>query len=324
MERGPIFVGGADRSGKTLLRLSLSAHPDIAMTRRTYMWTYFYGRYGDLSRRENFNRCLAAMLQHAPMQVLQPHPERIRREFGEGEPTYARLFALFHGHYAQRLGKRRWGEQVGAIEGYADAILTAYPNARLIHMIRDPRDRFSKIRSSSSADKSPVGSVAARWRHSARLARANLRRYPDCYLVVRYESLIADREATLREVCDFLGEEFVPGMVTLENAMRFSGDPRLDRAVPDAPESTDAAVVAPSSAVSRRELAFMQSYARQEMLAYGYSVGALRLSLMDRLVLALVDWPANMARVAAWHALEALHASFPAQITRKQLIAKTR
>jgi hypothetical protein len=60
------------------------------------------------------------------------------------------------------------------------------------------------------------------------------------------------------------------------------------------------------------------------MLAYGYSVGALRLSLMDRLVLALVDWPANMARVAAWHALEALHASFPAQITRKQLIAKTR
>ncbi|HEY0605030.1 MAG TPA: sulfotransferase [Herpetosiphonaceae bacterium] len=323
MEHGPIFVGGADRSGKTLMRLSLSAHPDIAMTRRTYMWTYFYGRYGDLSQRENFNRCLAAMLQHAPMQVLQPHPERIRREFGQGEPTYARLFALFHGHYAQRLGKRRWGEQVGAIEGYADQILAAYPNARLIHMIRDPRERFSKIRASARADKSPVGSAAARWRHSVRLARANLRRYPDCYLVVRYESLIADREATLREVCDFLGEEFIPGMVTLENAMRFSDDPRLDR-VTDVPESIGAANVEPSSAVSRRELAFMQSYAGQEMLAYGYSMGSLRLSLKDRLVLALVDWPTNMARAAVWHALETLHASFPAQITRKQLIAKTR
>lgn len=322
MEHSPIFVGGADRSGKTLMRLSLSAHPNIAMTRRTYMWTYFYGRYGDLSQRDNLNRCLAAMLQHEPVQALNPDPERIRREFRQGEPTYARLFALFHGHYARRLGKPRWGEQVGAIEGYADDILTAYPNARLIHMIRDPRDRFSNIRSSSSHDKSPVGSATARWRYSVRLARANLRRYPDCYLVVRYESLLADREATLREVCDFLGEAFVPGMVTLEDAIRFADDPRLDRVTPASLKSTGTA--ARTGSVSSRELAFMQNYARQEMLAYGYTMQSLRLSLKDRLVLAFVDWPSNMARVAAWHALETLHASFPAQIARKQLIAKAR
>ncbi|MBV9788483.1 MAG: sulfotransferase, partial [Chloroflexi bacterium] len=208
------------------------------------------------------------------------------------------------------------------IESYADELLAAYPNARLIHMIRDPRERFSKIRSSSGGDKSPVGSATARWRHSVRLARANLRRYPDCYLVVRYESLIADREATLREVCDFLGEEFVPDMVTLENAMRFSDDPRLDRVVADVPESAVGNV--PLGAVSRRELAFMQSYAGREMQAYGYTARSLRLSLTDRLVLALVDWPTNLARAAAWHALESLHASFPAQISRKQLIARTR
>ena len=45
---GPIFVGGLDRSGKTLLRLALSSHPNIAMTRRTYTWTEVYQRYGDL------------------------------------------------------------------------------------------------------------------------------------------------------------------------------------------------------------------------------------------------------------------------------------
>ena len=107
MKRGPIFIGGLDRSGKTLLRLSLSAHPNLALTRRTYLWPRFFNRYGDLSRGDNFERCLRAMLQRKPIQVLQPDAERIRREFWQGEASYARLFALLHQHYAERQGKPR-------------------------------------------------------------------------------------------------------------------------------------------------------------------------------------------------------------------------
>lgn len=319
MEDGPIFVGGPDRCGKTLLRLALSAHPRLAMTRRTYMWTYFYNRYGDLSQRDSFELCLAAMLRHAPIAALAPDPERIRREFWQDDPTYARLFALVHQHYAQRLGKPRWGEQVGAIEQHADAIFAAYPNARLIHMIRDPRDRFAAMRSTAGAE-SHAGSAIARWRHSVRLARRNIQRHADRYLIVRYETLVAQREATLREICDFLGEPFVPAMLTLEGAISFGSEERLARrsrrAALNAGETPDL--------LARRELAFIQSYARREMLAYGYSLQPLQLSLADRLVLACVDWPSNLAHIAAWHGLEALQAIFPAHIARKQLIVRAR
>ena len=41
---------------------------------------------------------------------------------GQGQPTYACLFALFQQHYAERAGKPRWGDQSGLIERYADLI----------------------------------------------------------------------------------------------------------------------------------------------------------------------------------------------------------
>src|SRR6266487_860601 len=215
IDRGPIFVGGLDRSGKSLMRLSLSAHPNFAMSRRTYMWTRFYDRYGDLSQPDHFDPCQTAMLRHKPMWVLKPDPDRIRREFQQGEPTYARLFALFHQHYAEQLGRPRWGDQLALVERYADVIFAAYPNAKMIHMIRDPRDRYEASIRPSQRRRGQVGGATARWLDSVGLATRNQQRYPDRYKIVRYETLISRREETLREVCAFLNEAFEPSMLTL-------------------------------------------------------------------------------------------------------------
>lgn len=105
METGPIFIGGLANTGKTELRLMLEAHPHLCFTRRTYMWTRFYERFGDLGRPENLEKCLTAMLAHEPIRQLQPDLARIRAEFAQASPTYARLFGLFHAHHAVRMGK---------------------------------------------------------------------------------------------------------------------------------------------------------------------------------------------------------------------------
>jgi hypothetical protein len=82
METGPIFIGGPDRCGKTTLRAFLVSHPRISIPAvGSNMWTYFYGQYGDLSQKDNFERCLQAMLQYKHVHLLRPDPERIRREF---------------------------------------------------------------------------------------------------------------------------------------------------------------------------------------------------------------------------------------------------
>src|SRR5512134_977336 len=97
----PIFIAGPDRSGTTLLFALLASHPNISMVRRTNMWRYFYNRYGDLAQPGNLERCLGYMLRYNRIQnFLKPDGKRIRDEFRHGEPTYGRLFALFHQHHA--------------------------------------------------------------------------------------------------------------------------------------------------------------------------------------------------------------------------------
>lgn len=297
MDRGPIFIGGLDRSGKTLLRLMLSSHPNIVLTRRTYMWARFYNRYGDLSRPEQFELCLSAMLKSKHIRALNPDAIRIRREFWQGEPTYARLFALIQQSYAEQVGKPRWGDQMGFIEHYADPIFTAYPAAKLIHMIRDPHDRYEASMPASRHGRGKVGWDTGRWLSSVQLAQRHLRRYPSRYKIVTYERLMAQPERTLRDVCAFLEEDFVPTMLTLEGAIRFG-----DTAADSADESADPDVEATRAGgvMSRRERAFMQHHAGRDMQRCGYAPDPIRLSAREQLLYACADWPKNFAGLIGW------------------------
>src|SRR5690606_4704039 len=144
-----------------------------------------------------------------------------------GPPTYARLFALFLMHFAERQGKPRWGAQTGLIERYADRLFAAYPGLRIVHMLRDPRDRYAESLARWPSGKGRAGRATARWLDSLRLAERHTRRYPDAYLIVRFEDLVTDTEATVRRVCAFLDAPFTPTMLDLHGA------PTLRRALQD-------------------------------------------------------------------------------------------
>jgi sulfotransferase family protein len=291
--RGPIFIGGVAKSGKTPLRIVLGAHPNLSMTRQTYMWPRFYGRFGDLSRSRNLEHCLSAMFGKVDVHRLEPDPERIRREFREGPPTYAHLFALFHRHQAERNGKRRWGEQLTSAERFADPIFAAFPTARMIHMIRDPRTRYA-ARKATNHTLGKVGWETAMWLYSIALAERNRRQYPENYKVVRYEALAARPVETVLEVCAFIDEEFVPSMERALATISFggkdgSGPPRA---------------LAHTKSGSPADVAFVNLYARRELRALDYPPMNPRLSPRDHLSFLLVDRPLNLATMTAWRVLK--------------------
>lgn len=303
MAQGPIFIGGLAYSGKTLMRMMVSSHPNIALTRRTYMWTRFYNRYGDLSDRDNFERCLSAMMNHKHIQVLEPDTERIRQEFWQGAPTYASLFALFGQHYAERHGKSRWGDQLGFVERYAAPIFSAYPNAKMIHMIRDPRTRYQAAVQLSRQRKGKIGWEIARWLNSVSLAQKNRERYSDRYKVVRYETLMAHPEETIREICNFIEEDFVPSMLTMEDAMRFGSNSDVVGEHAHGHITVTDSNSRSHTMLSQRDIAFTQLYAGPVMQTCDYELIPLRMSLRDQLLFISVDWPANRASMVAWNTL---------------------
>lgn len=319
MERGPIFIGGPDRCGKTTLRAFLVSHPNISIPAvGSNMWTYFYGQYGDLAVAKNFERCLEAMVHYKHVRFLKPDPERIRQEFWQGPATYARLFALFQQHHAESEGKPRWGDQTGYIERYADPIFSAYPGAKIIHMLRDPRDRYEASLALWPKGKGRAGGAAARWLYSANLATRNQNRYPDRYRIVRFETLIGQAERTLREVCAFLEEEFTPGMLAMEGAPEHRA--KLTQDLIDNPGAnllSESFIGRYRQRLPKREVAFMQSMLERQMTALDYASDPIRFSFADRLLYALVDFPANRLRMATWLARESLQQNHPAWFGRK-------
>lgn len=321
MSNGPIYIAGLERSGTSLIYALLASHPNIAMFRRTYLWAYFYHRYGDLAQPANFERCLAAMMRYKRLLVLQPDPERIRQAFRQGEPTYARLFAVIGEQYAERAGKSRWGDKSLNTERYAATIFEAFPSARILHMIRDPRDRYASARSRWKVSRGGAGAATAMWLWSIRMACANQERYPERYLVVRYETLAANPEATLRGICAFIGEDYAPEMLSLEGAEIFrekGGNSSYGR--------RDQGAISTSSigrfrkVLGQGEIAFMQAYAGREMALYDYQADPVQMGASERARYALGGLPLNLARMAAWYAREAVQNRFGRNVPAYRIV----
>ena len=201
---GPIYIVGLDRSGKTTMRAFVASHSRIAIPAvGSNMWTFFYRRFGSLDQPDNFEACLKEMYQYKHVRFMEPDLDRIRRDFYRGHKTYAGLFALFLTQFAENEGKPRWGAQSGLTEQYADEIFASYDDPKIIHMVRDPRDRYEASLAKWPNGRGRAGGATARWRFSIRLAERNLERFRGDYLIVRFEDLVVATDETIRDVCSF-------------------------------------------------------------------------------------------------------------------------
>jgi hypothetical protein len=183
------------------------------------------------------------------------------------------------------------------VERFAEIVFAAYPDAKMIHMVRDPRDRYAAalddmLRGQGSRRPGwKAGWSVARWQYSARLAERNRRRFPDRYLVLRYEALLQDPGKTLAAVCDFLGETFDPRLLDLGSGAEESTEDQEDSRV--------------GQRISEGETAFAQLIAAREMRRLGYGLEPVRFSPGKAAAFALVDLPLNLAGMMYWRLVEA-------------------
>ena len=88
---------------------------------------------------------------------------------------------------------------------WAEEILDLLPSARLVHIVRDPRDVAASTATMRWGPSDP--GQAARWTASVLARWAEVRAVvpPERVLEVRLEDLAAEPEAVLRQSCAFLG-----------------------------------------------------------------------------------------------------------------------
>ncbi len=299
----PIFIGGLERSGKTYMRLMLSAHPQLFFSCRTNLWTSYHNRYGDLNKKDNLQLCLADFAKSKHIRSLTLDYSRLKWDLETGPVSYGRLFALIHEHHAESIGKSRWGDQTEFIESCADKIFFAYPNAKIIHMLRDPRDRYESMLHKPHR-RGRLGVATARWHTSTVLAQKNQDKYSERYKVIRYESMVTNPETTLKETCEFLGENFFPEMLQMQNETRFAGQVS-DKADELNRPLTTQYIGCYHNGLSTRDVAYIQKQTGKLMLTFGYPLDPIHFSWKERLRFHLFDGTINSFHKLGWQITKA-------------------
>jgi Sulfotransferase family len=286
--RDPVpFVVGMNRSGTTLLRMMLDAHPQLTIPPETH----FVPALIKACRQPGATAedALAAM--------------KSAREWGDfgfsDEEMLARLRATklrpgqavrtFYEAYMEQQGKPRWGEKTPTYVQRMRMIQRELPEARFVHVIRDGRDVALSVLDRTVRDLT-VTDVARRWQKKITKARDDAPRLRH-YTEARYEDLILDTEPVLRRVCEFIKLDFDPVMLSYhersgkrlqEMARPLPGDGRAQHLSVERRMATHAMTTKPPSAdrvarwrtqMSAADRAAFEEVAADLLAELGYPTG---------------------------------------------------
>lgn len=209
-EPAPIIVHGPLRSGTTVFRLMLDAHPQISNPGEfDYIFSYAQLRNGRLW----YDR--GALKKHRGFQ-----------DSGLVMDESASDQAIFES-FIRQLRARKEGAFTFNVHHRIESVRDLLPGARFIRLLRDPRDvSKSCIEMGWAANTYHAVNhwieVETAWERMKQKIPA------DDYLEVRFEDLVVDSEAVLRKVCSFLGVAYDPVMLRYPETSTYSApDPSV-------------------------------------------------------------------------------------------------
>lgn len=247
---GPIFVVGSMRSGSTMLRLILDSHPDIAIgaetgfmgavlaTKQIPSWNFGKGWYERLGWSES------------------ELDERLREFYG----------GLFERH-ARSQGKPRWGEKTPFHTAHMPEMARLFPDARFIGIARHPAAVATSLRKRFHYTFTEALDYWSATNLEMVRSGADL---GDRFAACRYEDLVVEEEAVLREVLAHLGAPWSEDVLEHHRVHKARGTPRAAEGSTVAHDAVDATRAGQwttaVSAEDRRDLARVAGLA--DLLGY--------------------------------------------------------
>jgi hypothetical protein len=210
VEGPPFFIVGSARSGTTLLRLMLNAHPEIAVPPESRFITELWTGQEEV----DVDGLLSKLDAHKRFQTWDLPIAAVKRELEERiSAPYVEVMEAAYTAYARVHGKRRWGDKTPRYVMDIPLIAKLWRDSRFIHLIRDGRN-VALSYADVPFGPTNVAKAAQLW---AERVKAGLREGRalggERYLEINYEDLVEDAEGEIKDLCDFLELQFDPGML---------------------------------------------------------------------------------------------------------------
>ncbi len=198
-DRAPILVVGTGRSGTTLLRLLLNAHPRIYLTHEAS----FYLIRSGLPERPSPDQWLGRYFRSGSFAFLRLGRAEVRAELqrGPGSDRLAGAYRAVMRAKARQYAKPRYGDKTPVNTACLKKIFEDFGDPRVIHVVRDPRGTVaSLLRMPWAASSVGLNSLFCQMRLK------EVRPFAQRIHEIRLEDLLADTERVMRGVLEFVGE----------------------------------------------------------------------------------------------------------------------
>src|SRR4051795_10338293 len=208
MREGPVFIVGTMRSGSTLFRLILDAHPRIAISEET-------GFMGGL-----------AAAKHIPN---WRHGQNWYERLGFSEEEFdARLREFYSGmfeRHAHSQGKKRWGEKTPFHSRHIAQMATVFPDSVFVGIVRHPG---AVVHSLVDKFHYEASDAVTYWDSTNKeILRRGLELPDDRFALLRYEDLVEHPKETLNELVDFLDEPWSDDLLRHNDVQAARGTARI-------------------------------------------------------------------------------------------------
>ncbi|GAB1445682.1 hypothetical protein MASR2M41_13970 [Flammeovirgaceae bacterium] len=126
------------------------------------------------------------------------------------------IIPVVNRYYAKIESKKRWGDKTPGYVMHLPLIKELFPEAKVIHMVRDGRDVIPSILKywSVGPQTTSLMETAFYWkRHVSRGVELGPKLFGENYMELKYEDLVSNPEMQIRKVCDFIGEVYEASMM---------------------------------------------------------------------------------------------------------------
>ena len=223
------FLLGNPRSGTSLLRLIMNSHSKIVAPPECGFLHWWYQKYRDWnlgSLSTSLDNYLADLLTSKKIETWNIDRNRLREYLYREKPSdYAALSAAVYLYYAQQDSFEKPCLIVDKNNYYIhhiDEIIKAWPDATIVHLVRDGRDVACSYRETMGIDTpSPykpnlsvdLSQIAREWRDNNETIATKAKELGVKYILIRYEDIVERPANTLTVLLSSWSLEYEPAVL---------------------------------------------------------------------------------------------------------------
>lgn len=208
----PVFIVGCPRSGTSYLyHLFLSAGGFAEFHTQMNVYDVLEPIYGDLASRANRLRMMKDWLQSKAFRVSGLEAADIQKKVLEQCYSAGDFLRMVMEEVARKQGVDRWVDSTPTNAPHMLRIKRDFPDAKFIHIIRDPRDLALSLDKKGWSrplpwdKKNSLLAAGIYWEWIVRKARRNGAQLGADYMETRYEDLVQTPAPELAKIGAFLG-----------------------------------------------------------------------------------------------------------------------